>query len=53
VRGGNGCGMKWLGCGAFYRPEEAGRREARGERRSAMSGHHSRLRFWPRVLGRW
>jgi hypothetical protein len=30
VSGRNGRGLKWLGCGAFYRPEEVGRREAVG-----------------------
>jgi hypothetical protein len=53
VSGRNGHGLKWLCCGAFYRPEEVGRRGVRGERRSALSGHHSRLWFRSRVLERW
>jgi hypothetical protein len=42
-KGRNGCGTKRLGCGAFHWLEEAGRRGVLGERRSAMSGRHSRL----------
>jgi hypothetical protein len=46
----NGCGVKRPSCGVFYRPGEAGRKRVHGERRSALSEHHSRLRFYPR---RW
>jgi hypothetical protein len=50
--GGNGHGVKRAGCGNFYMPGEAERKEVRGERRSAISGCHSRLRFQSRVPGR-